>query len=87
MDSASAPDFCTPAGYGDCFPKDWPLSLVAQQQGVDFQLLQESQVTTPRGIFFNKVRAALWTLRASGWLPWPGIQGDTDDIRESQPLT
>jgi UDPglucose 6-dehydrogenase len=59
---------------------------VAQQQGVDFQLLQEIRKVneTQREIFFNKVRAALWTLRGKR-LAALGLafKGDTDDIRES----
>jgi UDPglucose 6-dehydrogenase len=59
---------------------------VAQQQGVDFQLLQEIRRVndTQREIFFNKVRAALWTLRGKR-LAALGLafKGDTDDIRES----
>jgi UDPglucose 6-dehydrogenase len=59
---------------------------VAQQQGVDFQLLQEIRRVndTQREIFFNKVRAALWTLRGKR-LAALGLafKGDTDDIRDS----
>jgi UDPglucose 6-dehydrogenase len=75
-------------GYGgSCFPKDVAaFHWVAQQQGVDFQLLQEIQRVndTQREIFFNKVRAALWTLRGKR-LAALGLafKGDTDDIRES----
>ncbi len=75
-------------GYGgSCFPKDVAaFHWVAQQQGVDFQLLQEIQRVndTQREIFFNKVRAALWTLRGKR-LAALGLafKGNTDDIRES----
>jgi UDPglucose 6-dehydrogenase len=75
-------------GYGgSCFPKDVAaFHWVAQQQGVDFQLLQEIRKVneTQREIFFNKVRAALWTLRGKR-LAALGLafKGDTDDIRES----
>jgi len=75
-------------GYGgSCFPKDVAaFHWVAQQQGVDFQLLQEvSKVNeTQREIFFHKVRSALWTLRGKR-LAALGLsfKGDTDDIRES----
>ena len=75
-------------GYGgSCFPKDVAaFHWVAQQQGVDFQLLQEIQRVndTQREIFFNKVRAALWTLRGKR-LAALGLafKGDTDDIRDS----
>jgi UDPglucose 6-dehydrogenase len=75
-------------GYGgSCFPKDVAaFHWVAQQQGVDFQLLDEIRNVndTQRDIFFNKVRAALWTLRGKR-LAALGLafKGDTDDIRES----
>jgi len=75
-------------GYGgSCFPKDVAaFHWVAQQQGVDFQLLQEvSKVNeTQKEVFFNKVRAALWTLPGKR-LAALGLafKGGTDDIRES----
>jgi UDPglucose 6-dehydrogenase len=75
-------------GYGgSCFPKDVAaFHWVAQQQGVDFQLLEEIRRVndTQREIFFNKVRAALWTLRGKR-LAALGLafKGDTDDIRDS----
>jgi UDPglucose 6-dehydrogenase len=75
-------------GYGgSCFPKDVAaFHWVAQQQGVDFQLLHEIRKIndTQREIFFNKVRAALWTLRGKR-LAALGLafKGGTDDIRES----
>jgi UDPglucose 6-dehydrogenase len=59
---------------------------VAQQQGIDFQLLHEIRKVndTQKDVFFNKVRAALWTLRGKR-LAALGLsfKGDTDDIRES----
>jgi UDPglucose 6-dehydrogenase len=59
---------------------------VAQQKGVNFQLLDEIRKVndTQREIFFNKVRGALWTLRGKR-LAALGLafKGDTDDIRES----
>ena len=59
---------------------------VAQQHGVDFQLLDEIRKIneTQKEVFFNKVRAALWTLRGKR-LAALGLafKGDTDDIRES----
>jgi UDPglucose 6-dehydrogenase len=72
---------------GPAFPKDVAaFHWVAQQQGVDFQLLQEIRRVndTQREIFFNKVRAALWTLRGKR-LAALGLafKGDTDDIRDS----
>jgi UDPglucose 6-dehydrogenase len=75
-------------GYGgSCFPKDVAaFHWVAQQQGVDFQLLDEIRKVneTQKEIFFNKVRAALWTLRGKH-LAALGLafKGDTDDIRQS----
>jgi UDPglucose 6-dehydrogenase len=89
MDSRIGPKFLRAGlGYGgSCFPKDVAaFHWVAQQQGVDFQLLQEIRKVneTQREIFFNKVRAALWTLRGKR-LAALGLafKGDTDDIRES----
>ena len=78
-------------GYGgSCFPKDVAaFHWVAQQQGVDFKLLDEIRKVndTQREIFFNKVRSALWTLRGKR-LAALGLayKGDTDDIRESPAL-
>jgi UDPglucose 6-dehydrogenase len=75
-------------GYGgSCFPKDVAaFHWVAQQQGVNFQLLEEvSKINeTQREVFFNKVRSALWTLRGKR-LAALGLafKSDTDDIRES----
>jgi UDPglucose 6-dehydrogenase len=89
MDSRIGPKFLRAGlGYGgSCFPKDVAaFHWVAQQQGVDFQLLQEVRHIndTQREIFFNKVRAALWTLRGKR-LAALGLafKGGTDDIRES----
>ena len=75
-------------GYGgSCFPKDvTAFHWVAQQQGVDFQLLQEIRKIneTQKDVFFNKVLSSLWTLRGKR-LAALGLafKGDTDDIRES----
>jgi UDPglucose 6-dehydrogenase len=59
---------------------------VAQQRGVDFQLLEEVRKINEaqKTIFFNKVLSALWTLRGKR-LAALGLafKGDTDDIRES----
>jgi UDPglucose 6-dehydrogenase len=59
---------------------------VAQQHGVDFQLLQEIRKIneTQRNIFFNKVLSTLWTLRGKK-LAALGLafKGNTDDIRDS----
>jgi len=75
-------------GYGgSCFPKDVAaFHWVAQQHGVDFQLLQEIRKIneTQRNVFFNKVLGALWTLRGNK-LAALGLafKGNTDDIRDS----
>ena len=62
---------------------------VAQQQGLNFQLLEEVRRINDaqKDVFFNKVRAALWTLRGKK-LAALGLafKCDTDDIRESPAL-
>jgi UDPglucose 6-dehydrogenase len=89
LDSRIGPKFLRAGlGYGgSCFPKDVAaFHWVAQQQGVNFQLLQEIRKIneTQRDIFFNQVLAALWTLRGKR-LAALGLafKGDTDDIRDS----
>jgi UDPglucose 6-dehydrogenase len=89
LDSRIGPKFLRAGlGYGgSCFPKDVAaFHWVAQQHGVDFQLLQEVRKIneTQKDIFFNKVRSALWTLRGKR-LAALGLafKGDTDDIRDS----
>jgi UDPglucose 6-dehydrogenase len=89
LDSRIGPKFLRAGlGYGgSCFPKDVAaFHWVAQQHGVNFQLLQEirSINETQRNIFFNKVLSALWTLRGKK-LAALGLafKGDTDDIRDS----
>jgi UDPglucose 6-dehydrogenase len=89
MDSRIGPKFLRAGlGYGgSCFPKDVAaFHWVAQQQGVDFQLLEEIRKIneTQKDIFFNKVLSVLWTLRGKR-LAALGLafKGDTDDIRES----
>jgi UDPglucose 6-dehydrogenase len=78
-------------GYGgSCFPKDVAaFHWVAQQQGLNFQLLEEVRRINDaqKDVFFNKVRAALWTLRGKK-LAALGLafKCDTDDIRESPAL-
>jgi UDPglucose 6-dehydrogenase len=75
-------------GYGgSCFPKDVAaFSWVAQQQGLNFQILDEVRKinANQQDVFFNKVRSALWTLRGKK-LAALGLafKGGTDDIRES----
>ncbi|HEX4320308.1 MAG TPA: UDP-glucose/GDP-mannose dehydrogenase family protein [Acidobacteriaceae bacterium] len=89
LDSRIGPKFLRAGlGYGgSCFPKDVAAFYwVAQQQGVDFQLLEEVRKinATQQEVFFNKVRSALWTLRGKK-LAALGLafKGDTDDIRDS----
>jgi UDPglucose 6-dehydrogenase len=89
LDSRIGPKFLRAGlGYGgSCFPKDVAaFHWVAQQQGVDFQLLQEvcKINETQKEIFYNKVLSSLWTLRGKR-LAALGLafKGDTDDIRES----
>lgn len=89
LDSRIGPKFLRAGlGYGgSCFPKDVAaFHWVAQQHGVDFQLLQEIRKIneTQRNIFFNKVLSTLWTLRGKK-LAALGLafKGDTDDIRDS----
>jgi UDPglucose 6-dehydrogenase len=89
LDSRIGPGFLRAGlGYGgSCFPKDVAaFHWVAQERGVDFQLLDEIRKINERQreIFFNKVRSALWTLRGKR-LAALGLafKGDTDDIRES----
>jgi len=89
MDTRIGPKFLRAGlGYGgSCFPKDVAaFHWVAQQKGVDFQLLHEVRKINEaqKDAFFNKVRGALWTLRGKR-LAALGLafKGDTDDIRES----
>ncbi len=92
MDSRIGPSFLRAGiGYGgSCFPKDvaachWG----AQQQGLDFQLLEEVRRINDGQceVFFNKVRSAVWTLRGKR-LAALGLafKGETDDLRESPAL-
>jgi UDPglucose 6-dehydrogenase len=86
--AASAPSSCAPAWAtaAPASPRMWRFHWVAQQQGVDFQLLRRVRKIneTQQEVFFNKVRAALWTLRGKK-LAALGLafKGDTDDIRDS----
>ena len=93
MDSRIGPKFLRAGlGYGgSCFPKDVAaFHQVAQQYGVDFQLLREIRKIneTQREVFFNKVLQALWTLRGKH-LTALGLafKGGTDDIRESPAIS
>ena len=92
LDSRIGPNFLRAGlGYGgSCFPKDVAaFHWVAQQQGLNFHLLEEVRRINDaqRDVFFNKVRAALWTLRGKK-LAALGLafKCDTDDIRESPAL-
>ena len=91
-DSRIGPKFLRAGlGYGgSCFPKDVAaFQWVAEQQGLDFGLLTEVKKinATQQEVFFNKIRAALWTLRGKK-LAAIGLafKGDTDDIRDSPAL-
>jgi len=89
LDSRIGPKFLRAGlGYGgSCFPKDVAaFHWVAQQEGVNFDLLQEVKKIneTQKAIFVEKVRSTLWTLRGKR-LAALGLsfKGDTDDIRDS----
>jgi UDPglucose 6-dehydrogenase len=89
MDSRIGPRFLRPGiGYGgSCFPKDVAaFRCVAEQLGVDFELLAEVESINrnQKMRFLSKVRLALWTLRGKtlGVLGL-AFKGGTDDIRES----
>ncbi|MFC6645037.1 UDP-glucose dehydrogenase family protein [Granulicella cerasi] len=89
LDSRIGPKFLRPGiGYGgSCFPKDVAaFRSVAEQMGVDFNLLTEVERinATQKKRFLAKVRSALWTLRGKR-LAVLGLafKGETDDIRES----
>ena len=89
LDSRIGPGFLRAGlGYGgSCFPKDVAaFHWVAQERGVDLQLLEEVRKIndTQREVFFNKIRSVLWTLRGKR-LAALGLafKGDTDDIRDS----
>ncbi len=92
LDSRIGPKFLRAGlGYGgSCFPKDVAaFHWVAQQQGLDFRLLEDVRRINDaqRDVFFNKVRAALWTLRGKRVAALGlAFKGDTDDIRESPAL-
>jgi UDPglucose 6-dehydrogenase len=89
LDSRIGPKFLRAGlGYGgSCFPKDVAaFHWVAQQQGVDFRLLDEVRRIneTQQELFVSKVRSTLWTMRGKR-LAALGLafKGGTDDIRES----
>jgi UDPglucose 6-dehydrogenase len=92
LDARIGPKFLNPGvGYGgSCFPKDLAaFRWVAEQQGLDFNLLAEVEKinAVQKKNFFNKIRAALWTLRGKR-IAVLGLafKGDTDDIRDSPAL-
>ncbi len=89
MDSRIGPKFLRPGiGYGgSCFPKDVAaFRSVAEQMGVDFNLLSEVERIngSQKKRFLSKIRSALWTLRGKR-IAVLGLafKGETDDIRES----
>lgn len=92
LDSRIGPKFLRAGlGYGgSCFPKDVAaFHWVAQQHGVDFQLLQEVRKIneTQKDIFYKKVLSVLWTLRGKRLAAFGlAFKGNTDDIRESPAL-
>jgi UDPglucose 6-dehydrogenase len=89
LDTRIGPSFLRAGlGYGgSCLPKDVAaFHWVAEQQGVNFQLLDEVHRINEhqKDLFFNKVRAALWTLRGKCLAALDlAFKGDTDDIRDS----
>ncbi|MCU1321259.1 MAG: nucleotide sugar dehydrogenase [Acidobacteriaceae bacterium] len=89
LDRRIGPRFLSPGiGYGgSCFPKDVAaFRSVAEQLGIDFQLLSEIEKINlhQRKRFLKKVRSALWTLREKriGVLGL-AFKGETDDVRDS----
>jgi UDPglucose 6-dehydrogenase len=91
-DSRIGPKFLRAGiGYGgSCFPKDVAaFRYVAEQLGVDFNLLKEVENINEeqKKRFFQKVRSALWTFRGKriGVLGL-SFKGGTDDIRDSPAL-
>ena len=93
MDSRIGPKFLSAGlGYGgSCFPKDVAaFQWVAQQQGLNFQLLDEIRRINDaqRDVFFNKIRSTLWTLRGKR-LAALGLafKAGTDDIRDSPAIS
>jgi UDPglucose 6-dehydrogenase len=93
MDSRIGPKFLSAGlGYGgSCFPKDIAaFQWVAQQQGLNFQLLDEIRRINDaqRDVFFNKIRSTLWTLRGKR-LAALGLafKAGTDDIRDSPAIS
>jgi hypothetical protein len=80
LDSRIGPKFLRAGlGYGgSCFPKDVAAFYwVAQQQGVDFQILEEVRKinATQQEIFFNKVRSRFGPCAARSWRRSGFLQG------------
>lgn len=89
MDTRIGPKFLRAGiGYGgSCFPKDVAaFGWVAQQQGLDFRLLDEVRRINDGQlqVFFNKIRSAVWTIPGKRIAALGlAFKGNTDDIRES----
>ena len=89
LDSRIGPKFLRAGlGYGgSCFPKDVAaFHWVAQQEGVNFDLLHEVKKIneTQKALFVDKVRSTLWTLRGKRIAALGlSFKGETDDIRDS----
>jgi UDPglucose 6-dehydrogenase len=93
LDSRIGSKFLRPGiGYGgSCFPKDVAaFHTVAEQMGVDFNLLSEVEKVNvaQKERFLSKVRSTLWTMRGKK-LAVLGLsfKGGTDDIRESPAIS
>jgi UDPglucose 6-dehydrogenase len=93
LDSRIGPKFLRAGlGYGgSCFPKDVAaFHWVAQEHGVNFQLLEEVRRinVNQQEIFLKKVTSTLWNLRGKR-LAALGLafKGNTDDIRESPAIS
>ena len=65
----------------------WHFGSVAKGIGYDFELLSAVMVNEEqRDRFVEKVRGAVWTLRGKRLAIRPGVQGGTDDVRDSPAL-
>ena len=89
LDSRIGPKFLRAGlGYGgSCFPKDVAaFHWVAQQRGVDFQLLDEVRKINDNAegnLLQQGAFGAVDVARQAAGRAGPGFKGDTDDIRES----
>ena len=75
-------------GYGgSCFPKDVKAFVkIAEEQGVDFRLLEEVDKINLNGRvkFLKKIKEALWIIKDKNIALWGlAFKPDTDDIREA----